>query len=251
MKKLTILLSFILLQSCLNGSSDGSSNSQNQTGGSNPISTGSTSGGTTTGSSSGGSTGGTCYGNSQDGDGSGSSPVFTSDIQLPGKTDWVPVNGSAPSGQIDYSTAQILLNSVDSRLRVRAQVLSQPSDCPGRTTGSPTYPLYTKLRFKIRFYTLNQSTNQIEPTPFVYEPTNPVNVNSCSEIFDIPFKNQVAAAYATPVVMGVEDVRSDFECVFHGEGGTTPRCPAEKDVTSRSCWRIKLQWVTDTTDDFN
>ncbi len=250
MNKPSILLCLLLITSCVKETTN---TSTEKTSGNDPVYTGSSSGGTTTGTTSSSTSGGssTCYGNTQDGDGSGNAPLQVKDIQLAGKHDWIPVNGTPPDGQISYDLAQIFLNSVDNVLKVRAKVLAQPSTCPQKDTGSPTYPLYTKLRFKIRFYHLNQQTNELEPTQFFYEPENPISVDSCSQIFDIPYKTEISLVYAGPVVMGVEDVRSDFECQFHGEGGTTPRCPAEKEVTSNSCWRIKLQWATDATDNFN
>ncbi len=122
-----------------------------------------------------------------------------------------------------------------------------PPGCPQRTTGSPTFPEYTKLKVKIKLYTQSGST-MVEIPGGMFE-LGPIDVNSCSQIVDIPYSS-LQAGWANPVVLGVADVRSDFECMFFGEGGTTPRCPAEKQVTSKTCWNVILQVATDATDNF-
>lgn len=229
---------------------------------------GTTTGGTTTGGTTTGGTGSSCLGTTADGDGQGSFPLMWREIKLAGNysggnPEWIPnyndgtviCNYSAlQAGLISYNDAQLLVNSVDTKLRARVKVLSQPTSCPFKQAGSESIPNYTKLRFTIKMFALvpiaGTSCFKMQATPYQYEPADPVNVDTCSQIFDIPYKALIQPAYTYPVVFAITNVRSDFECAYHGGDGNTIRCPAEKKVRNQSCYRMILQVATDATDDF-
>ncbi|MBL7666081.1 MAG: hypothetical protein JNM93_13175 [Bacteriovoracaceae bacterium] len=265
MKKVILFIIILTVASCVKETKVVSDPSESNT---TTTTTTTTAGVTTTTAGTPGS-GTTCAGTSQDGDGSGAFPLMIRDVTLAGNytgtnKEWIPVyydsnnpnhNTPVPAGQQPYSDAVLLVNSVDATLRVRAKVLPQPSSCPFKKSGAESVPNYTKLRFKISMYALVPDPSisgkfLMVPTPHSYSPQAPVNVNSCSQIFDIPYKQSIQPAYANPVVIAVEDVRSDFECQIHGDSNNTVNCPAEKKVRDQSCWRVVLQVATDATDDF-
>jgi hypothetical protein len=159
-------------------------------------------------------------------------------------------NASIHYGLPAYTEAQTLTTNggTDAVFRVRFKALSQPniSECPLRNSGSPTTPNYGKLRVTYQFYTVINNNLVEVGTPYTSEP---VDVNGCSQIVSLPYKS-IQNAYTSPVVLGIKDVKSDWECNRYGDGSNLTRCPAEVEVTSRTCWKIRLQVETDATDKF-
>jgi hypothetical protein len=182
-------------------------------------------------------------------------PLHVRNVVLPGKMDWKPYigtyNASMHYGLPSVAEAQTLTTNggSDAVFRVRFKVEPQPdiSQCPLRTSGSPTVPNYNKLRITFQFFNINNG--QVVPVGTPYT-TDPVNVGSCSQVIDLPY-SQMAGAFAGPVVLGIKDVKSDWECFTYGDSYVATRCPAEIEVTSKTCWSVKLQVETDATDTFN
>ena len=71
--------------------------------------------------------------------------------------------------------------------------------------------------------------------------SQPVSVDSCSQIFDLSnYRNQTQFG----TVVEVTDVRADSTCQFNDT-----YCPAEQAVRPQSCWHMTMQISTDYTQD--
>ena len=198
-------------------------------------------------------TGSTCYGNSSDGQGPGT-PITDLDIMLAGHQNWVPGSGGG-SSYITIQEASYLFQT-DSRLRVRLQIKSQPiatageEYCYGRTTGQAADPFtYTKLRFKVHLrdvicnsFSANNCVSYSLGARYKTQYIDPVSVGSCSPIIEL---GQLRNTSQYGTVIEVEDVRADSTCQYNNT-----YCPAEKIVRTGACWHMKLQIVTDYTQDF-
>jgi hypothetical protein len=198
-------------------------------------------------------TGTTCYGTTLDGQGSGT-PIHHLDVMLAGHQEWLPGSGGGSS----YLTIEegSYLFQTDSRLRVRFQVKSQPiapageEYCYGRSTGQAGDPYtYTKLRWRVHLrdvYCNNVQGNSCLSYSlggrYQTQYIDPVNVGSCSPIIEL---GSLRNASQWGTVIEIEDVRADSTCQYNGTF-----CPAEKIVRAASCWHLKMQIVTDYTQDF-
>jgi hypothetical protein len=219
----------------------------------------STNTGTGTGTNPPGS-GATCYGNSQDGQGNGFA-IPSRYINYAGHQSWLPTSemvaaGASGYGGISYQEAQALFTS-DGRLRVRFKVEPQyvatsgEVGCYGRETGQVGDQFnYTKLKFTVYLRDVQcTSTNgdgscasyALGPR---YNPQflGPIDVNACSPIIEL---GQIRNASQYGTVVEVSDVRSDSTCQANGT-----YCPSDKIVRRASCWTMKVQIVTDYSQDF-
>lgn len=201
-----------------------------------------------------------CTGTTADGVGEGPA-IFQQDMFLAGHQTWVPGNYFDPLATSTMPTVQsaMLLFRSDSRLKVRFKVNSQPIPtvgevyCFGRETGgaSDQY-VYTKLRFRLTLRdVLCDTPDPGNPnnclsgfylgSPYQSQFSQPVSVDSCSQIYDLgALRNQTT--YGT--VVSVDDVKADSTCQANGT-----YCPAEKLVRTRSCWHMTMQISTDYTQD--
>jgi hypothetical protein len=205
-------------------------------------------------------TGTTCHGTEADGQGSGM-PIHHWDMMLAGHQPWVPGTYASPLAQSTMPTveeASYLFKS-DNRLRVRFKILSQPFPtageeyCYGRAVGQASDPYnYTKLRFRVKLRdVVCNSVDPQDPTkcnsyglgsPYRYQYIEPTSVGSCSNIIEI---GNLRNSTQWGTVIEVDDVKSDSTCQYNNT-----YCPAEKIVRAASCWHMKLQIVTDDTQDF-
>ena len=153
-----------------------------------------------------------------------------------------------------------LLFKSDSRLKVRFKVNSQPLPpqgsfqeyCYGRTSGVLDMHVYTKVKFRMTLRDVkcnnpdpSNSNNCLSSfylgSPYQVQISQPIDVGSCSQIFDIGnLRNQ------TPFgsVVEISDVRSDNTCQFNDTF-----CPSEQAVRPQSCWHMTMQISTDYTQD--
>ena len=221
-----------------------------------------TSGGTSNNSTASTSTG--CSGTEADGQGNGL-PIHHLDLMLAGHQTWSPrlydgayTNELARATMPTVEEASYLFMS-DSRLRIRFKVLSQPYPtvgeeyCYGRSTGQASDPYnYTKLRFrvKLRDVVCNQ-VNSVDPSKcdsyslgsaYRYQYIEPTDVGSCTNVLEL---GNLRNSTQWGTVVEVDDVKSDSTCQAN-----QTYCPAEKIVRAASCWHMKLQIVTDYTQDF-
>jgi hypothetical protein len=212
------------------------------------------------GSSNGGGVGQgtTCYGDANDGDNSGMLPIVDYDISLAGLKDWVPSNPAA-TGMLTINEFSTPVFTSNYRLRFRLKMKSQPTTCPYKTSGTASFPYYTKLRFDVNFHTID--ANNQPNTPFhTINNHGPVDVNACSQIFTmdqpgIPgdFPNPQTTG---PIYISISNVKSDFDCQYYDLENDPDNyyysyyCPAEVLARSKSCWSMGLQVVNDNTDDF-
>lgn len=257
------LLSLLAFVSCSDSStSSKSSNNSTEDSISNDDSDDNTT--TTTNDSNASSSNSSCTGTESDGQGSGL-PIHHLDLMLAGHQSWAPLldaeSDSDPLARATMPTveeASYLFQS-DTRLRIRFKVLSQPYPtvgeeyCYGRSTGQASDPYnYTKLRFrvKLRDVVCNQ-VNSEDPSKcdsyslgsaYRYQYIEPVNVGSCSNIIEL---GNLRNSTQWGTVIEVDDVKSDSTCQANDT-----YCPAEKIVRAASCWHMKLQIVTDYTQNF-
>lgn len=238
-----------------------SSNSTDNNGSDSDVSTGNTGTDTTSTSSGSGSTSSTnCTGTEADGQGNGL-PIHHYDLMLAGHQSWVPGTYSsvlATSTMPTIEEASYLFQS-DSRLKIRFKVLSQPYPtvgeeyCYGRTTGQASDPYtYTKLRFRVKLRdVICNSVDSVDPSKcnsyalgseYRYQYIEPTTVGSCTNTIDL---GSIRNSTQWGTVIEVDDVKADSTCQAN-----ETYCPAEKVVRAASCWHMKLQIVTDTTQDF-
>jgi len=202
-----------------------------------------------------------CTGTTSDGVGDGGS-IFTQNLFLAGWQSWVPgtyTNPLATQTMPSIQNASLLFKS-DSRLKVRFKVNSQPippqgtSDeyCYGRQQGVVDAFTYTKVKFTLLLRDVmcatpdpNNSNNCLSGfylgNPYQSQISQPVSVDSCSQIFDISsLRNQTQFG----TVVEVSDVRADSTCQYNDT-----YCPAEQAVRPQSCWHMTMQISTDYTQD--
>jgi hypothetical protein len=205
-----------------------------------------------------------CTGTTSDGIGDGGS-IFTQDLFLAGGQSWTPgdyTNPLATQTMPSIQNASLLFKS-DARVKVRFKINSQPT--PPQATGSTdefcygrVYPgaldanLYTKLKFQVKLRDVlcdtpdpNNSNNCASGfylgAPYQAQTSQPVNVDSCSQVFDIGARRN-QTQFGT--VVEVADVRSDQTCLANGSF-----CPAGQSVRPQSCWHMTMQISTDYTQD--
>jgi len=202
-----------------------------------------------------------CTGTTADGVGDGGS-IFTQDLFLAGGQSWVPgtyTNPLATQTMPSIHNASLLFKS-DARLKVRFKVNSQPTPpqgtsdeyCYGRTNGVIDSFLYTKLKFQVILRDVlcdspdpSNSNNCLSQfylgSPYQTQISQPVSVDSCSQVFDIGARRN-QTQFGT--VVEIADVRSDNTCQYNGTF-----CPAGQSVRPQSCWHMTMQISTDYTQD--
>ncbi|MCT4641365.1 MAG: hypothetical protein N4A33_03640 [Bacteriovoracaceae bacterium] len=231
----------------------------NSSGGSSSGSSGETGSGNNSSTTAG--TGVSCTGvASNDGQGSGY-PMHQFEMLLAGHQSWLPgtYSSSLASSTMPTILQAGLLFPTDSRLRVRMMVKSQPYPtagqeyCYGRQVGqaSDAHP-YTKLKYRVHLRDVHcstyngngQCTNAYLGSRYATQYVDPIDVGSCSPILDFGhLRNTGGNIIATTIE--VDDVKADSTCQYN-----STYCPAEKVVRAASCWHMKLQVVTDYTQDF-
>lgn len=216
--------------------------------------------------SSGPGTGSTCYGTAEDGTGDGN-VLLQFNLLASGGKNWLPGNYPTGFSGSDAMAQETMITieeghyffATDSRLKVRFKVMPQPSPpagekyCYDRATGQAAdVYTYTKLKFTLylRDVICNQYSNS-DPSKcvsyslgnrYATQTVGPVNVNECSQIIDL---GSIRSQSSLATVVEVAYVNSDSYCQSNGQF-----CPAEKKVRDASCWSIKMQVATDSTQNF-
>jgi len=223
--------------------------------------TGTNGSGSTTSNNGSSGSGGGCTGTTADGVGDGAS-IFTQNVFLAGGQSWAPGNYTNPLATETMPSIQNgrLLFQSDSRLKVRFKINSQPIPpqgtseeyCYGRQQGVVDAFVYTKLKFKLVLRDVlctnpdpNNNNNCLSGfylgSPYQAQISQPVSVDSCSQVFDLSnLRNQTQFG----TVVEVTDVRADSTCQYNDT-----YCPAEQAVRPQSCWHMTMQISTDYTQD--
>jgi hypothetical protein len=267
---MTILTSFILAVGCSEPAKNSSNSSNTEvdtiSGGNNNSNgeTNTTDTNTTSSTSSNSGQSSNCTGTEADGQGDGL-PIHHLDLMLAGHQTWAP---RTYDGTYTHPLSRATMPTVeeasymfqsDSRLRIRFKVLSQPYPtageeyCYGRSTGQASDPyVYTKLRFRIKLRdVICNQVNSEDPskcdsyglgTAYRYQYIEPIDVGTCSNVIEL---GNLRNSTQWGTVIEVDDVKSDSTCQANDT-----YCPAEKIVRAASCWHMKLQIVTDYTQNF-
>ena len=136
--------------------------------------------------------------------------------------------------------------SLKLRVKVKAQQeltgSSSPTFCYGRVRGGARIAGYTKLKYTVNVYGVNNS-NAMTFLGKVgdYE----TGVNSCSEAMDLSYWKEVSP---TGVVIAIENVMANQNCTSYDN---FTYCNSYRAVRSFDCWGVDLEVAADGTQTFN